>query len=257
LTTRLGGDVLVAAIGDAVAPFGLNLVGVAQAAAYDALVPTAYRLGTSRAIVVLGNGGGAFWAAFRDHVRRHPEAEARRHPLDDFTRELMQTVALPVLARRGVGGLLRLPFDDVQPPLSFVHLAEAAGLGRRSLVGVLVHPEFGPWIALRGALLLDVPATAVRPAAGFDPCPGCRERPCIAACPTGAVSVSGWSAEGCAAYRVAETGRCDDGCHARLACVYGRAHHYPPDAIAYHQRRARAVMERVLAERRASAPLRS
>ncbi len=255
---RLGADALVAAIGDAVAPFGLNLVGVARPATYEALVPPAYRLGTiPSSIVVLGNGGGGFWAAFRDHVGRSPAAAAREHPLDDFTRELMATTVLPVLARCGVAGVLRLPFDDLQPPLSFVHLAEAAGLGRRSLVGVLLHPEFGPWIALRGALLLDVPTSAARPAAGFDPCTGCHERPCIAACPTAAVSVSGWSAESCAAYRVAETGRCDDGCHARLACVYGRAHRYPSDAIAYHQRRARAVMERVLAERRDSDPPRS
>jgi hypothetical protein len=269
LTTRLGADGIVAAIGDAVAPFGVNLVGVARQAAYDALVPPQYRLGPTSppvvtpplagvvppsSIVVLGNGGGAFWAAFRAHVSRHPAAAARPHPLDDFTRDVMESAVLPVLARDGVAGVLRLPFDDVQPPLSFVHLAEAAGLGRRSLVGVLVHPEFGPWMALRGALLLHIATTAARPAAGFDPCAVCRERPCIAACPTAAVAASGWSAESCAAYRVAETGRCDDGCHARLACVYGRAHHYPADAIAYHQGRARSVMERVLDARRRSGP---
>jgi len=118
---------------------------------------------------------------------------------------------------------------------------------------VLVHPEFGPWIALRGALLLDASSSAARPAAGFDPCGACRERPCIAACPTAAVSTAGWNAESCAAYRVGEPGRCDDGCHARVACVYGRAHRYPAAAIAYHQRRARAVMERVLEARGVSA----
>jgi len=111
-------------------------------------------------------------------------------------------------------------------------------------------------MALRGALLLDVATTAARPSAAFDPCPSCAERPCITACPADAVHASGWDAEGCAAHRVGTSGRCDDGCHARIACVYGRAHRYPADAIAYHQSRARDVMARVLAARSVSGPSR-
>src|SRR5262249_54075293 len=139
-----------------------------------------------------------------------------------------------------------LPFRETRPRLSFVHLAEAAGLGRRGLLGVLIHPEFGPWIALRGALLVDAVLTAPRPAAGFDPCPACRDRPCIDACPGGAIaSPTGWDVPRCLGFRV-ERGPenpCHDRCHARVACVYGRHHCYPPDALAYHQRRAFAAMQ--------------
>jgi hypothetical protein len=35
---------------------------------------------------------------------------------------------------------------------------------------------------------------------------------------------------------------CAGGCWSRLACVYGRAAHYPEDALAYHQARAFEVM---------------
>jgi hypothetical protein len=252
---RLGAGTLATAVGDAVAPFGLNLVGVARPATYDALVPAPYRLrdaaGPLLSVVVIGNGGDAFWSAFRAHVRRHPDFAARPHPLDDFTRTVMEEAALPALARHGVAGVLRFPFDRGEPSLSFVHLAEAAGLGCRSLLGVLVHPEFGPWMALRGALLLDVAMSALRPAAGFEPCAACVERPCVGACPTGAVTASGWDVERCASYRLGSAGRCDEACHARVACVYGRAHRYPTDAIAYHQGRARAVME----QRRGAPPL--
>lgn len=250
---RLAADALCADIGDAIAPFGLNLVGAALPEAYDALVPPAYRLREPpAAIVVVGNGGGALWTAFRGHVAAHPGLDARPHPLDDFTREVLTTRAAPVLHGHGAHGRLRFPFDADGPPLSFVHLAEAAGLGAPSLLGILLHPEFGPWMALRGAFLVDVAAAAARPAAGFSPCAACADRPCVAACPAGAVTIaSRWDPEGCMSHRLAAAGRCDTGCHARVACVYGAPHRYPDDALAYHQGRARAVMARVACERAA------
>jgi epoxyqueuosine reductase QueG len=155
----------------------------------------------------------------------------------------MERAVLPLARRLGVRATLRLPFDATLPPLSFVHLAEAAGLGRRSILGVLIHPAFGPWIALRGALLVDELVAAARPAAGFEPCSGCRDRPCIAACPGAAVRhPDGWDVARCIDYRVADPAACADRCHARFECVYGRDHRYPAEALAYHQRRAFAVM---------------
>ncbi len=239
---------LLAALGRELPSRGLNLIGVASVAAYDALVPEAYRLGgatTAHAAIVIGQGGGAFWSAYRDHVARHPGWEARADPLDDFTTEIMERDVLRLARDAGVAAELRLPFRASAPPVSFVHLAEAAGLGRRGIVGVLIHPEFGPWIALRGALLVDEDVSAPRPAAHFDPCPDCADRPCIAACPGAAVHhPEGWDVPRCIAHRVAERADCTDRCHARAACVYGRAHRYPDDALAYHQRRAFAVMAR-------------
>lgn len=240
---------LVAELTRALAPFGLNLVGVTTAAAYDALVPAGYRFGAAfgGAVVVIGNGGRRFWTVYREHLTQHPEQADVEHPLDAFTTYVMATVAVPVADRLGAHPSLRMPFQPTSPPLSFVHLAEAAGLGRRGLLGVLIHPEFGPWMALRGALLVDAAPAAPRPAAGFDPCPGCRDRPCITACPGAAVSApDGWDVPACIDFRVAsgDANPCADRCHARVACVYGRSHCYPPDALAHHQQRAFAVMRR-------------
>jgi epoxyqueuosine reductase len=247
-------------------PFGLNLLGAAEARAYDALVPPAYRLvGASDArasVIVIGNGGGAFWAAYETHAARHRGWAARAHPLDDFTLRIMEEHLLPLADRLGVPASLRVPFRPSVPPLSFVHLAEAAGLGRRSVLGVLIHPEFGPWIALRGALLVDGAVRAPHPASGFDPCPSCLARPCVAACPGHAVAYpDGWDVPRCIDYRLAEAGACADRCHARIACVYGRAHRYPASALAHHQGRAFAVMagarraaSRPVAPRRSSEP---
>lgn len=239
---------MLAALGRALAPFGLNLIGATTPAAYDALVPRSHRLGAvdAGAIVVIGNGGAAFWLAYRAHLARRPEA-ASPHPLDAFTVGVLREHALPVAARVGARAVLRLPFEDAERPLSFVHLAEAAGLGRRSLLGVLVHPEFGPWMALRGALLVAAAPPAPRPAEGFDPCPSCRDRPCVGACPAAAVSFpAGWDVPACVGHRVeredAGANPCPDRCHARVACIYGRAHRYPDDALGYHHRRAFAAV---------------
>ena len=238
---------MLAELARTLAPFGLNLIGVTTPRAYDALVPSSHRLGaaTAGSIIVIGNGGGSFWAAYRDYVSAHAEAADVAHPLDAFTVQVLESYALPVAARAGLRAELRLPFRDTTPPLSFVHLAEAAGLGRRGLLGVLIHPEFGPWMALRGALLVAAVLAAPRPAAGFDPCPACRDRPCVTACPGAAVAhPTGWDVPRCVAFRV-ERGPenpCADRCHARVACVYGRRHRYPADALAHHHERAFAVM---------------
>jgi hypothetical protein len=236
----------VAPIARRLAPFGLNLVGVARVADYDAGVAPERRLSArapgSRSAVVVGSGGAAFWHAYRRFCAAHPRHETRADPLDDYTRHAVRTACAPFLERGPVHVVH--PFGFAADGVSFPRLAELAGLGRRSLVGVLVHPVFGPWIALRAALLVPVELDAPRPAEGFDPCPACVERPCIATCPGGAVGAAGWDVPRCAAARSAEVDPCAGACHARVTCVLGRAHRYPSDALAYHQGRAREPLVR-------------
>jgi hypothetical protein len=223
-------DILSARLG----AVGLNLVGATSVTAYDASVPAAHALGPrhpgARGVVVVGHGGGAFWDAF---AAAGPPAGA--DPLDAFTRRVVGDALGPLAP----GERLLFPFAD---PVSFVHLAEAAGLGRRSLLGLLIHPVHGPWIAFRAALLLPSLPRAPRPADGFDPCPSCTTRPCIAACPAGAVSAAGWDVPRCADARLADDDPCAGGCRARLACVHGQADRLPPAALAFHQAAARRGM---------------
>jgi epoxyqueuosine reductase QueG len=236
----LSGDVL-GALGAAFAPAGMNLVGVASPSDYDARVSPERTLARlvpeAQSVVVIGNGGGAFWNAYRAACAREPARAALADPLDTFTRDVV-TRAIGTL---GVGGRIVFPFEFGSVPVSFMTLAACAGLGTPSLLGVLIHPAWGPWMALRAAWFPPLRLVAPRPAEGFDPCPGCVERPCIAACPTGAVSASGWDVPRCVAYRLS-TDDCGLGCHARLACVVGPEHRYPVEALAHHQGRARTTM---------------
>jgi hypothetical protein len=214
---------------------GLNLVGATTVAAHDARVAAPRRLAPrapdARGVLVVGNGGGDFWRAFRAAGVDPPGDD----PLDRFTRATVDDAlaGVPVVDRR-------FPFERAAP--DFRVLAELAGLGRPSLVGVLVHPEYGPWIALRAAVLLADEPSLARPADGFDPCPRCVERPCIAACPAGTVGPAGWDVPSCVAHRLAAETNCASACGARLECVYGREHRYPADALAVHQAAARRSM---------------
>ena len=227
----------------ALAPYGLNLVGTTAIDAYDAGVPPLLGLRrllpAAKTAIVIGNGGGAFWTAYRDFCRVHPGHEREPDPLDAFTRGAVET-AIAATIDPGAPVRLLYPFRYPDEPVSFMHLAECAGLGRRSLLGVLIHPLFGPWIALRAALLVPHILTASRPADGFDPCPDCTERACVEACPGGAVTATGWDVPRCATHRLQAEDTCAERCHARFDCVIGRAYRYPPDALEYHQRRALA-----------------
>ena len=242
-------EAFVTRLATSLAPHGLNLIGVADAVGYDAAVPARWTIGQHvpgvRSVLVIGNGGAALWEAFRRRLDAEPSFAGTRDPLDAFTRAVVTEAVTPFATELQQAIPIVFPFDAGPPALSFVHLAECAGLGRSSLLGILVHPEFGPWIALRAALLLPFPCEAARPADGFEACATCVERPCITACPGAAVGAGGWDVPRCADHRLSGAGDgCDAGCHARIACVYGQAHRYPPDALAFHQAYARGAMAR-------------
>lgn len=237
---------LLASIRQAAAPYGLNLIAAVPAARYDAIAPPSMRAQAlapaAKSIVVIGNGGGAFWHAFTTYADAHPGWRDRTHPLDDFTRELIANQIVPVLTGQGVACTPAYPFIG-EGTLSFLGLGKLAGLGGPSILGVLIHPAYGPWIAFRAALLLDVALDQPGEAADFDPCPQCLTRTCITACPASAVSFpAGWDIPGCLTHRVEVEADCASQCHARVACVIGPNHRYPDDELAYHHRRALAAI---------------
>ncbi len=230
-------------IRSAAARRGMNLVAAVAVERYDNAVKPASRAvriaPQARSIVVLGNGGGAFWSDYRRHLDANPGWSGHENPFDDFTREVVeQDLAAPIRAR-GTRFVIVYPFISGAPTLNFMELGKIAGLGGPSLVGVLIHPAYGPWIAFRAAILLEEPLDEPGDAVGFDPCPKCTVRSCIEACPVGAVSFpKGWDVPACIMHRVEDEADCGTRCHARVACVLGPEHRYPDDELAYHQMRA-------------------
>ena len=236
---------LLDAIRAVTAKSGLNLVAATSSDRYDAAVSPAYRVQAiapgARSIVVIGNGGGAFWRSFQQHANENPGWMLRDNPLDDFTRIVIERDLRPVLSN--LAHSIIYPFMSNGPTLNFMEAGKAAGLSGPSIIGVVVHPIYGPWIAFRAAILLSESIDAPGEAYRFDPCPSCTARTCISACPAEAVSLaSGWDIPKCLTHRVEVEADCAPRCHARSGCVLGPEHRYPDEELAYHQMRALGAM---------------
>ncbi|MEQ8816483.1 MAG: ferredoxin [Thalassobaculum sp.] len=161
-------------------------------------------------IVVIGHAGPRLWDRFSAETPAGPD------PLDRWTRATLAPVA------DRFGGSLILP-NDGPPFRPFQRWAMRAEAVHPSPLGLLVHPEFGLWHALRAALLFpdrrEVPPRADAPS----PCATCAGKPCLTACPVGAFDGKSYAADRCAAHVASEAGRdCRArGCLARHACPVG------------------------------------
>ena len=232
----------------ALSPLGLNLVGTTSVSDYEARVPTQYHISRqfseAQTVVVIGNGGGEFWEHFRQYTDKRPcNLDQHEHPLDRYTVQVVKAALSPRLDQEHIGYHLIYPFQFFSGlTVSFMHLAEAAGLARPSILGVQLHPTYGPWLALRASVLLDREYSdsgekAPKVTDDFDPCPSCVERSCVTACPAQAITMQhGWDVPSCVQHRLRISTDCADRCHARFNCVYGREHRYSEDELEYHHR---------------------
>jgi hypothetical protein len=222
---------------------GLNLVAAAPSDRYDELVVPQYRVSaiapSARSLILIGNGGGSFWKAFQHYIGDNPGWMARDNPLDDFTRVVVERDLSAPLTYARIDHAIIYPFMNNGPTLNFMAAGKAVGLSGPSILGVMVHPVYGPWIAFRAVIVMNEVIDAPSEALGFDPCPSCTVRSCIPACPANAVSFpQGWDIPRCLTHRVEVEPDCTPRCHARAGCVLGPEHRYPDDELAYHQMRA-------------------
>lgn len=210
---------------------GLNVAGIADPLAWDAQMPPARRTEVlfpgTQSILVIGSGA-ALWDAFIEDLRKEPKHLTReRHPLDAFVRRTVES------ADSMLGAVPRRWFfagTEANIHLNFQVLAELAGLGHRSRMGLLLHPQLGPWMGLRAACFIHVPLQMSRlPAKDF--CSEC-EGFCEKACPGQAFEKGSWKVDLCSDYRALKEGCVT--CASRQACPVGASHRYSEDALRYH-----------------------
>src|SRR5258708_28640709 len=209
---------------EAAAPHGLNLIAATPIERYDRAVAEISRAtpidSRARSIVVIGNGGGALWHALKAHAARNPGWWDRENPLDDFIREVVEHEVCAAARSLGVRFTVVYPFMNGSRTLNFIELGKVAGIAGPSILGVTVHPVYGPWIAFRAALLIDQELDSPCEALGFDPSPRCTAPTCIPACPAAPVSIdAGWDIPRCLTHRVEVEAYCAPRCHARAGCV--------------------------------------
>lgn len=216
---------------------GMNLRAALPPPRYDALVPPAWRasalLPDARTALVVASGGRALWRA----LRGSPELATDPDPVDAYTaRALGELVGDLVSAGQPSRALFAFERHG-GAYADFVALGRAAGLGGPSRLGLLIHPEYGPWLSIRAVLLTTLAWPQSAAPIAFDPCTGC-PAPCAGACPTAAPGVEGFSVAACDAGRSREPA-CLARCAARRACWVGPRHAYDDEAEAHHMRHAR------------------
>jgi len=211
----------------AFATSGLNIVGVASGEPYQNILPGC------RAVIVIASGGKSLWSSFTREIERHPDYFIGcTDPLDDFVERMQRRVDPdPGPDRRWVRcAATESVFVD------FRILGQAAGIGWHSRLGLLLHPEFGPWLGLRLACFTTEPLPSTGPPAGTGPCANC-PAPCVVACPAAAVDPRmDWNPTRCSSFHENST-QCRTTCHARAACPEGASHRYTEVQFHYHSDR--------------------
>lgn len=233
----------LATLTSSLAPWGLNHVGVASVAAWDAQArpeTRSERLAPgARSVVVIASGGAELWQAFVQACRDDPATLLdAAHPLDAFTRRAI------VQADPDPDHPWFYAAHDAAVPLDFRTLAVLAGLGAPSRLGLVLDRRWGPWLGLRAAAFVAHDLAPTPPAP--DLCAGC-DGPCETACPGDAFVDHRWSVDRCAGFHQ-RSQACVRSCVAREACPVGAAHAYPDAERLYHNNRAegRAALREAL-----------
>lgn len=187
-----------------------------------------------KSVLMVANAGSDLW----DRFSRSPEfADGLADPLDRYTKRCL----LGIASNADLEPLF--PFEG--PPYHpFQKWALRAADLSQSPLGVLVSPIFGPWLGLRAALLSPQDLSDPPPLPGEGPCPACDEKPCIAACPVGAIDARrGYDATLCSNH-LAQIGNspCWSGCLSRSKCPHGQSFAPPPDQARFHMKAFLALM---------------
>lgn len=176
-------------------------------------------------LLMIAPDGPRFWA----HFTQSPEyRDGQPDPMDRWSVRVIDALA------HELGARAFYPFG-ARPPHPFFTWALASGQARSSPVQWLIHDQQGLWLSFRGALgfavAIDLPAPA--PA----PCDHCA-RPCISACPVGALTDKGYDIPACHAFLDTPAGAdcMNNGCAVRRACPVSQAFGRDPEQSAFHMR---------------------
>ena len=205
---------LIAALGHSLTVGGVDLIAVFPSEKWDP--EDRSLLVGARSVIVVGSSGQSLWKRFTAWAAEAPRARLvdDLHPLDRYVTTVLDR-GDALLAQAGVRARRFEPTLACVPRLDFRRLAELSGLGSRSPIGMIIHPVYGPWWALRGAWIVERALAETPPLAR--PCDGC-PAPCRATIPAGT--------EGTIAAATPA---------ARGACVLSQ-HRYSDEQLDYHMR---------------------
>lgn len=223
-----GPSSIVEALEKRLSPHGLSCRGVVRFGRDDD-APMLPEGGSAAAVVLIGVVGGALWRPF-DAWRATEPNQGGADPLDRWSKIVIDQLAADL------GAFACYPSEPPYQPFQ-TWAMRAEGL-QCSPLGILIHPQYGLWHSYRGALLFRDWSVDVEPAArGPHACQSCLERPCLSACPVGAISETMFDVAACRQHLATQAGQegcMVSGCIARNACPVGAAYRYPPAQLRFH-----------------------
>ncbi|MGI9350625.1 MAG: ferredoxin [Rhizobiaceae bacterium] len=190
--------------------------------------------------LLVGNHGPDMWNIFS----ASPEyADSQPDPMNRWTRRVITNLTADLECEAFY------PFD--KPYWPFQRIAQTAMEIRPSPLGILVHPQYGLWHALRGLLIIRDFDEMLNQFSSLlpngdkmnHPCDTCTDKPCLTACPVAAFTGEQLNVRSCFAH--IDGGEKPDclglGCMARNACPIGIEHRYCSDQVAFHMRAYRGI----------------
>ncbi|MBP6900343.1 MAG: hypothetical protein KBC73_09660 [Burkholderiaceae bacterium] len=206
----------------------------------DLLEPLAVQAHETQ-LILLGHAGRRLW----QRVQAEPTRSA--HPIDDYSVH----TAWQWLAQVAPDARCRVVYPRGQPGglpegrhVGLQRLGLLAGWHHASPFMIGVDATWGSWFAYRVVMLAD---TDLPPSAVIDaghPCPGCAAKPCITACPAGALDSGTMDPAACQRQRLAPDSACAYACLARQACPVGAEHRYEASQIRHSSAGSLAAIRR-------------
>lgn len=175
-------------------------------------------------LVLLGPHEPGFWATFTaspEWQDGHPD------PMDRWSTRVITALA------KDVSAAPLFPFGGA-PFQPFFRWALASGHAWQSPVSLLVHAQAGLMVSYRGALAF--PERLDLPPPPSSPCKACATKPCLTACPSGALTQAGYDVPKCHGFLDTADGasHLEKGCNVRRACPVSQSYARVEAQSAYH-----------------------
>ena len=175
-------------------------------------------------VLLLGPLEPGFWPVLTDSAEFR---DGKADPVDRWSLRVVSQLA------EDLGATPVFPFGG--PPWHpFISWALRSAQSFSSPVSLLVHDKAGLMVSYRGALAfsrhIELPATQP------SPCQSCAGRPCISACPAGAITEGQYDVPACHAFLDTPEGQdcLQGGCLVRRACPVSRTYPRAPAQSAFH-----------------------
>ncbi|HJV92806.1 MAG TPA: hypothetical protein VJ572_04970 [Azonexus sp.] len=182
-----------------------------------------------RQLILIGHGGKAMWAAMK------AAGVAAEHPIDQFSLATTE---------RWLGGLPHAIVYPAETSVGLQALGKLAGWHHASPFMVGINEIWGSWYAYRVVLLTASDFVPTPPQVTVSPCTRCQDKPCVAACPAGALNGDAFDLQKCIAYRKTPASRCKATCVARITCPVASDHRYSEEQIAHTYSISMRMIER-------------